>query len=110
MCDNDLVVYMKSLAMKRRRRLDLDVLQSMAHRRINAREAEWASFVTVRSRFIKRGFGCDNSSAAGGFGSGLGVMSLTLPCDRALEAEYNLTRGTARRQFSCPLRSGSNYT
>jgi hypothetical protein len=52
--------------------------------------------------------GCDNS-AAGGVGSGLEVMSLTLPFDRALEAEYNLTRGTARRQFSCRLRSGSNY-
>jgi hypothetical protein len=44
------------------------------------------------------------------FGSGLGVMPLTLPFDRALEAECNLTRGTARRQFSCRLRSGSNCT
>jgi hypothetical protein len=42
--------------------------------------------------------------------AGWGVTSWTLPFAQALEAEYNLTPGTARRQFSYRLRSGSNCT
>lgn len=54
--------------------------------------------------------GLSQHPAVSGFGGGLRATSSALPFDRALEAGHNLTRGTARRQFACRPRSGSNCT
>jgi hypothetical protein len=64
---------------------------------------------TCANARVKRSFDCDaggvraneretrfDHNSAAILGSGPKVMCLTLPSDRVPEAEYNLTRGTAR--------------
>ena len=48
-------------------------------------------------RANERATGFDHNSAADDFSRRAGVMRLTSPFDRVQEAEYNLTRGIARR-------------